>query len=146
MDVESNLGRDESVVTKGKVHWVCLIPHIFLMVLFVGFITIWGALIRMLTTELVLTNKRLYGKTGFINTKRMDSPINKLNNITVLSGLWGKIFGYGTLHVTTSSGSYKYIGVRDPDVLRSAIMEEIDKSEEARIKKQAEEMARAIRG
>lgn len=140
-----NLGKDETVVTQGKMHWATLIPHILLMALLIGFFTIWGAVIRMCTTELVLTNKRLYGKKGLVNTKTLDAPLNKINTVSVQSGLWGKLFGYGTLHITTSSGAYVYQGIRTPDVFRGAVMEAIDAFDEDRIKKQAAEMAAAIK-
>lgn len=140
-----NMVKDESMITQAKVHWACLIPHIILMFIYIGFITIIFALIRMFTTKLFLTNKRIYGKVGLINTKTMDAPLNKVNTVSVESGLLGKIFGYGNIHVTTSSGSYNYKGIKSPGVFRDAIMTEIDAFEEARIKKQASEMAAAIR-
>lgn len=146
MKIMDNLGKDEALVTQGKVHWACLIPHILLFLVFIGFLTIWGAVIRMFTTELALTNKRIYGKVGLINTKTLDTPLNKVNTVSVSSGLFGKIFGYGTLHITSSSGEYLFKGIKSPDTFRNAIMTEIDRFDEARIKKQASEMASAIKG
>ena len=146
MKIMDNLGKDETLVTQGKVHWACLIPHILLCVVLIGFLTIWGAVIRMFTTELVLTNKRIYGKVGLINTKTLDTPLNKINTISVSNGLFGKIFGYGTLHITSSSGEYLLKGIKSPNVFRDSVMSEIDRFDEARIKKQASEMAAAIKG
>lgn len=146
MKVMDNLGRDEALVTQAKVHWACLIPHIIGILCVVGLFTIWGAIVRMCTTELVITNKRLYGKVGLVHTKTLDTPLNKVNTVSVESGLGGKIFGYGTLHITSSSGSYLYKGIKSPAVFRNALLEEIERYDEERIKKQASEMAAAIRG
>lgn len=140
----SNLGRDESVIMQGKVHWACLIPHVLLMIVFVGFLTIWTPLISMFSTDLVLTDKRLYGKRGLINTKTLDTPLNKINTVSISSGLGGKIFGYGTVHITSSSGEYVFSYIRSPETFRTAIMDEIEKFDERRIKQQAAEMASAI--
>lgn len=145
MKTFENLGKDESIVTQGEVHWACLIPHIILLIFFIGVFTIWGAIIRIFTTQLVLTNKRLYGKVGLINTKTLDTPLNKINTISISSGLGGKIFGYGTLHITSSSGEYLLKSIKSPGVFRDAVLQEINKFDESRIRSQAEELARAMR-
>ena len=145
MKTMNNLSKDESIVTQGSVHWACLIPHVILMLFLIGFFTIWGALISMFTTELVLTNKRLYAKVGLINTKTLDTPLNKVNTISISSGLGGKIFGYGTLRITSSSGAYVLKGIKSPATFRDAVLAEIDKYDETRIKKQASELASAIK-
>ncbi len=153
-----NLSKDESVVTQAKVHWICLLPRMILTLLFIpltaesffGFlilalIIVAPVLIRMLTTTLVLTNKRIYGKVGLINTKSLDTPLNKINTVSISSGLFGKIFGYGVIHITSSSGNYNYKGIQNPSVFRDAVMEEIERFDEAKIKKQAAEMAAAMK-
>lgn len=145
MRIMENLGRDERLITQGKVHWACLIPHIILMFIGVGILTIWGPLIRMFTTELALTSRRLYAKVGLINTKTLDTPLNKINTISVSSGLGGKIFGYGTLHITSSSGTYDLKGIKSPSTFRDAVLQEIDRFDEMRIKKQATELASAMK-
>ena len=156
----ANLGKDEQIITQIEVHWACFIPRILLALLFLlvgstsgsffgglvlGVILLIPVAIRMFTTQLFLTNKRIFGQTGLINTKSMDAPLNKINTISTASGLFGKIFGYGNIHLTTSSGSYDYKGIRAPEVFRSAVMEEIDRFDEARVKKQATEMAAALK-
>lgn len=145
MKTMGNLVRDERLVTQANIHWARLIPHVVGMCFLIGFITIWKPLIDMFTSELVLTNKRIYGKRGLINTKTMDTPLNKVNNISVSSGLGGKIFGYGTIHITSSSGEYTWSGIKSPNVFRDSVMTEIEKFDEARIKKQATELAGAMK-
>ncbi|MDR1508776.1 MAG: PH domain-containing protein [Synergistaceae bacterium] len=144
--IDMNLGRDEEVIFRAKVHWAIFIPDVILMFIFIGFITIIFSIIKFFTTELGFTNKRLVGKMGLINTKSMDSPLNKINNTSVSSGLFGKIFGFGNVAITTSSGAYMYKGIAQPEFFRSALMRQIEKYDEDRIKKQATEMASAIRG
>lgn len=143
--IEQNLSKDEHVVLKAKVHWAVLIPHILLIFLFVGIFTIWKPLIAMLTTELGFTNKKVLGKVGLINTKAVDSPLNKINNASVSSGLWGKIFGFGTLCITTSSGTYLFGGIANANEFKSSLMAQVDQFDEDRIKKQATELAQAIK-
>lgn len=96
------------------------------------------------TTELAVTNKKIFGKTGFINTKIMDAPLNKVNNITVEQNLSGKIFGFGKVVITTSSGNYNYLFVKNADDFRRIVMNQIDTYNNETIKKQAEELAHSM--
>jgi len=160
--VQNSLNHNEEIAGTAKLHWIALLPRgiiaaVFLLAglsdastfavcLFIALLLIAGPLIRFLTTELSFTNKRLIGKTGLINTKTLDSPLNKINNTSVSSGLFGKIFGYGNVHITTSSGAYIYKGIATPDNFKTDLMNQIDQFDEDRIKKQAAEMANAIKG
>lgn len=144
-DFSRNLSKDEVVVSVAGVSWAVIIPHVILMLFIIGFITIIPAVIKVLTTELIITNKRLYGKVGLINTKTLDTPLNKVNNVSVSSGLGGKIFKYGRIQVTSSSGEYNFDAIRSPESFKAQLMNQIDVFDEARIKKQAAEMASAMK-
>ncbi|MGN0163705.1 MAG: PH domain-containing protein [Candidatus Ornithomonoglobus sp.] len=143
--IQKNLKRDEEIVMEGKLHGAMLIPHVLLMFLGVGFFTIIPAVIKMKTTEITITNKRVVGKIGLIKTTELDTPLNKVNNVTVNSGFWGKIFGYGTIKITSSSDDYEFSGIKNAAGFRSALMNQIDQFDEDRIKKQAQEMAKAMK-
>ncbi|MBQ3427400.1 MAG: PH domain-containing protein [Clostridia bacterium] len=143
--IQNNLKKDEKIILEGKLHGAMLIPHILLMFIFVGLFTIVPAIIKMKTTELTITNKRLVGKLGLIKTTELDTPLNKINNVNVSSGFWGKIFGYGTIKVNSSSGIYEFSGIKNADLFRSTLMNQIDKFDDDRIKKQAQEMAKAMK-
>lgn len=142
--VEKNLGNGEKIEYSAKIHWAPLLPHVILMFILIGFITIIPAIIRMFTTELVITNKKLVGKTGLINTNAMDSPLNKVQNIKSSSGILGKIFGYGDLSITTASGSYVFKCIAKPDTFKNKLNQEIENCDDARINKQAEKLASSI--
>ena len=162
MEQYSNLGRGEELVIQAKIHWAKLIgPGILSFLLLVSglaskdaavggillaIVIMFTAAIPMWTTKLQITNKKIYGKTGLIKTKTLDTPLNKLNTVSVSSGLFGKIFGYGTSRVSSSSGEYVFKGIKSPDLFRQTLMEEIDRYDNDRIKKQAKEMARAMKG
>lgn len=143
--ISKNLGRDEQVVLQAKVHWACLIPSIILSLVIIGIPGLIGKLIKMATTELGFTNKNFIVKVGLINTKVLNSPLNKINNVSVESGLWGKIFGYGTIHVDTASGAYDFKFIARADNFRSNLLNAIEQYEQDKIKKQAQEMANAMK-
>ena len=143
--ISKNLGRDEQVVLQAKVHWACLIPSIISSLVIIGIPGLIGKLIKMATTELGFTNKNFIGKVGLINTKVFNSPLAKINNVSVESGFWGKIFGYGTIHVDTASGAYDFKFIARADNFRSNLLNAIEQYEQDKIKKQAQEIANAMK-
>lgn len=159
--MNNNIDHDEEIIFSAKVHWISVVPWfvlaaivllvfvrlgaLILWIVLVPLLIIGRPLIMLLTTDFILTSKRLIGRSGLISTKSLDSPINKLNLVKVDIGLLGKMFDYGNVVVATSSGSYVFHNIIHPEYIRQSIMGQIEKSEDERIKKQAEETARAMR-
>lgn len=165
--LESNLGRDERIVTRAETSFLPLIPNaiaagivlvgiagdiivtkhftgFFVMVAVIIALIILPKLLRIMLTELGVTSKKVIGKYGVVNTKVMDSPLGKVNSVSVEQGLGGKIFGYGKIAVSTSSGGYNFKFIKNPDAFRSAVMNQIEEADEARIRRQAEQLAGAV--
>ncbi len=160
--LEKNLGREEKIISKGDVSFLPIIPNAviggliliggicsglggFIFTLFIAAIIILPKFFGIKNTELGLTNKKVMGKYGIINTKVMDSPLNKVNSVTVEQGLGGKIFGYGKIVISTSSGGYNFNYIKSADSFRSAVMNQIDAAEEEKLRKQVEQLAGAMK-
>lgn len=94
--------------------------------------------------QLVLTDRRVYGKTGIINTKSVDSPISKVNSVSIEQGFWGKVFHYSTVLISTSSGNYKFDFLRDAERFKEKTMEQIELYENDKLKKQAAALAESM--
>ena len=171
---ENDPGWDGEIILKAEINMLAIIPNLiigggFIMgaigsmgILFgvdaavmgaVSFILnfLTGALIilpkflQIKATELGLTNKRITGEYGLLNTKVMDLPISCINSIDVKQGSAGKIFGYGKIVISTSSGVYKFNYIKNANSFRSAVMEQTDIYDEERVRKQAEQLADAIK-
>ena len=160
--LESNLSKEEKIISKGEVSFLPIIPSAvicfiilifgisggfggFIVALIIDAVIILPKFFGIKNTELGLTNKKVMGKYGIINTKVMDSPLNKVNSVTVEQGLGGKIFGYGKIVISTSSGGYNFNYIKSADSFRSAVMEQIDIAEEEKLRKQAEQLAGAMK-
>lgn len=94
--------------------------------------------------QLVLTDRRVYGKTGIINTKSVDSPISKVNSVSIEQGFWGKVFHYSTVLISTSSGNYKFDFLKDAERFKEKTMEQIELYENDKLKKQAAALAESM--
>ena len=135
---DENLKNGEKVVLEGRIHWLLILGSIY-------HLRMIRSIIEFLTTKLVLTNMCIKGKYGLLNTEAMDSPLNKVSDVKISSDIFGKLFNYATIEISTVSGSYCFRGVKDAKKFKQAIMSEIDKFDETRIQKQAEKLANAIK-
>lgn len=116
-----------------------VIPSILCFVIF-----IWGVAtvtIKVNTTKLYYTNKRVVGKSGLLSKQILDTPLNKVNTILVKKS----ILGYGTIIISSSSGKHKFNYIANAEQLKNGIMEEMDKYNQTLIQEQAEAMAKAMK-
>ena len=143
--VENNLNVNETLVRKAKISMASIVPHIFLILIFVGIITIWKPVIRKLTSELAFTNKRIIGKLGLIKTEAMNSPLTAVQNVKVKSGLFGKIFRYGSIGITTASGTYVFDYIKHPDEFKNALLNQIEEYKKVEMEENAIRIAQAMK-
>lgn len=121
-----------------------LFIDLFACCIIIGFVWLPRDLINYFTTKLEITNRRIKGKTGLINTNELDSPLNKLNSIQVKQGMFGKIFNYGTVIITTSSSAFEFEYVTKPNEFKTIINNQIEAYEENKMDIQANKIAKAM--
>lgn len=147
--VENNLGKNESIVKKADLNGLFLLATwlkgiLFFWLLFIPLIKAIIATIQFMNMELVITNKRIVGKIGVLNTKSLDAPLNKIQNVSVDQPFFGKIFNFGTVKVNTAAGTFEFAAVKNADAFKGMVLAQIDQYEEDRVKQQAAEMANAM--
>lgn len=147
--VNEHLNRNEEIVntavlSKAFIIWPVIYGFFGAPLLFIPTIIAIVRIIRFLCTELAITDKRIIGKVGIINTKSLDAPLNKIQNVSAESGLIGKILNFGTIKIMTASGTFNYPGVKEADVFKNRVLDQIDQYENDKIKAQAAEMAKAM--
>lgn len=97
------------------------------------------------TNDLILTNKRVFGKCGLISTTQMQSSLNKIDSVSFSNGLIGKIIGYGTVQITTQSSVFKFRYIREGQTLYSDTFNQIEIYVKEKVEENAKAIARAIK-
>lgn len=91
----------EEVVYEGRFHWAQKVwPWLALLVLgvLVIGIVIWAAaLVRMRTTRMLVTNRRVMLKRGFWAVHVDELTLGAIEGAEIDQGLVGRIFGFGKL-------------------------------------------------
>ena len=80
------------------------------------------AVIRWLTTELAVTDRRVIYKAGFISRHTLEMNRSKVESVDVDQTLLGRVLGFGTITVRGTGGSLEPIRlIADPLSFRSHI-------------------------
>lgn len=134
----SVLKKDEDIISVAKVtKWILIAPflgfiisslltilffddiilnkelNIFLMfgpILLLGSIKqLIGSFIYILTTEMVLTNKRIIYKIGLIQRDIIEIPRNQIESINLTQTILGRIFRFGNIDVIGTGGTNQHL-------------------------------------
>jgi len=120
--VESSLLAGERVIYSAKLHWVMYVPHVLLMLVLVGFVSILWPIVRQYTTELVVTNRRVIAKDGLIARRTLEMNLSKIETIGVEQTVVGRILNYGNVVVVGTGGTQEaFSGVAKPIQFRREV-------------------------
>lgn len=95
------------------------------MILIVGILVFVIPYLAEKTNKLVLTDKRLYGKTGIIRIKTLSAPIEKIQTVNINTGLLGRILGYSDLVIHCITGIYTFKKQSNAEEMQNAILNAI---------------------
>ena len=136
--VDSNLGRGEQVLYRGKLHWSAaagwfVLGVLTLPVLGIGLLLIAGGVLWLFlarkSTEIAVTNQRLILKVGLFRSRTLELKLAKVESLAVTQGLFGKLFGFGTVTVIGTGGTREpFASLTDPLALRRAVNDAGDMS------------------
>jgi uncharacterized membrane protein YdbT with pleckstrin-like domain len=100
---ETVLAPGESVQLRARIHWLlwarAWIVLIGLGILIIGILYFVAECVRILNTEVALTDRRLILKTGFLNTHTSELELTSVETVQVDQSIWGRLFGFGRLTV-----------------------------------------------
>lgn len=108
--VDSNLGAGEEVIYRARITWFSVLLPIILGVLLLpayglGLLIIIPCILKIVSTELAMTNKRVIAKFGFISRTTVELRLEKIESIGVSQGIFGRILNYGSLVVKGIGGT-----------------------------------------
>jgi uncharacterized membrane protein YdbT with pleckstrin-like domain len=125
--VDSVITPGEQVLHKGHLSawsqfWLWLIG-LLLLVVVVGLFFWIAAWIRMRTTELAVTNRRVIAKFGLIKRDTIEIQVGRIESVQVHQSVMGRMLGYGTV-VFSGAGTpqVRIEDLADPLGFRSAVV------------------------
>jgi uncharacterized membrane protein YdbT with pleckstrin-like domain len=130
--IDDSLIPGEQLLHRARVSWWSQFGHIVLgvvlLVVVVGVFFLIGAWVRIRSTELAITNKRVIAKFGFIKRHTVEINLDKVEALRVEQGFWGRFLNYGTIFISGAGTSVAPIpDIADPLVFRRKFMEATDR-------------------
>jgi uncharacterized membrane protein YdbT with pleckstrin-like domain len=97
---------------------------ILTLVVAVGLVFLIWAWIRVRSTELAITSRRIIAKFGFVKRHTVEINLDKVESLKVEQGVWGRFLNFGTIFIAGSGSSVAPIpNIADPLVFRRKFME-----------------------
>lgn len=143
----ANFDTDESVVWSGHPRITSIISSVVILaIIAIGlaiYKPLWGAIgvvlgllgvgfgyLALKNTEYVLTNKRLYRKAGVFGENSESASLEKIQNKTLSKGVFGSLFGYGSVSISTAAGAgdLDINNIDDPKEVKQLLNEQHSKA------------------
>lgn len=138
----------EKVLFEGKISpvdaAVKIVGDLILVGILVGLYLLPRDLIRIFTTKLTVTNKKIVGKTGLFNVQRLDVPLAQVTGVSVSQNWLEQIVGSGTVTVTTAANTISLPDIDKPFAVRDTINHAIEEGSKSKMDYQAQAIVRAM--
>ena len=126
--IDDSLIEGEVLVHRARVSWWSQFGLVLLGVLtliaVVGLVFLIWAWVRVRSTELAITSRRIIAKFGFVKRHTVEINLEKVEALKVEQGVWGRILNYGTVFISGAGTSVAPIpNIADPLVFRRKFME-----------------------
>jgi uncharacterized membrane protein YdbT with pleckstrin-like domain len=130
--IDESLIEGETIVHRARLTWWSqagiIIIGIVLLVAVVGLFFLVAAYVRMKSTEIAITNKRIIAKFGFISRSTVEINLDKVEALRVEQSMWGRFLNYGTILISGVGSTIDPIrSIADPLVFRRKFMEATDR-------------------
>lgn len=118
--IEESLSSGEKVEAVFKLHWFARVPMFIWLILGIPTIGLTWLIalyefLRLRSIEQGVTNKRVILKRGIISRKTEEMKVTSIETVEIDQGLWGRLFGFGTVKITGRGISdVVFKGVDDP--------------------------------
>lgn len=142
--IKETLSKDETLLAEGKIskwslfHIYCgaVIFGVSIICLPISAALLLYAYLKIRSTEMGVTSKRVIRKSGVIMRDTDEIRLNKVESVSVKQGFLGRIFGYGDVVISGSGGNDAVMkGVKDPLTFRNQVQ---DACESPAVKKESE--------
>ena len=126
--IDDSLIEGEKILHKARVSWWSQFGLLFfgvvLLAVLVGLFLLIAAWIRVRSTEIAITNRRVIAKFGFVKRDTVEINLDKVEALRVEQGFFGRMLNFGTIFISGAGTSVAPIkDIADPLVFRRKFME-----------------------
>lgn len=103
-----------------KKHWFYMVMPTFSMITGIGIVWFIYALLRYNLDKITIENGYFNTRTGVLFIQQDSIKIDRIHQITINKGIFGRIFGYGTINIQSAAygNSAGYSFIINPDEVK----------------------------
>jgi uncharacterized membrane protein YdbT with pleckstrin-like domain len=138
--VDKVLIAGERVLHRGRISlwpfaWA-IVLGVLLLPIVIGIAVLAWVWVKVKSTELAITNKRIIAKFGFVSRRTVEINLAKVEAIQVDQSVLGRMLDYGTIIVSGAGNPVAPIpSIADPLEFRHRFMEATDREQPAELHK-----------
>jgi uncharacterized membrane protein YdbT with pleckstrin-like domain len=147
------LGKNEQIILISRQHWLvylqAIVPELAIIILMIVGLSvsiisfqkswIWFLTILLLlpllsilrdtliwlNRQYVITNRRVIQVSGIVNKDVTDSSLEKVNDVKLVQSFWGRLLGYGNIHIMTAAelGINLFSRIADPVRFKTTMLD-----------------------
>ena len=126
--IDDSLIEGEAVLHRARISWWSqaglVILGLVLLVVVVGLFLLIAAWIKVRSTEIAVTNRRVIAKFGFITRSTVEIALDKVEALRVEQGFFGRMLNFGTIFISGAGTSVAPIrDIADPLLFRRKFTE-----------------------
>jgi uncharacterized membrane protein YdbT with pleckstrin-like domain len=126
--IDDSLIEGETILHRARVSWWSQFGLVLLgvvtLVVVLGLFFLAAAWIKVRSTEIAITNRRVIAKYGFIRRHTVEINLDKVEALKVEQGFAGRMLNYGTIYISGAGTSVAPMAdIADPLVFRRKFME-----------------------
>lgn len=126
--IDDSLIEGETILHRARVSWWSqfglLLLGLILLVVAIGLFFLIAAWVRVRSTEIAITNRRVIAKFGFIKRDTVEINLDKVEALRVEQGFMARMLNFGTIFISGAGTSVAPIrDIADPLVFRRKFME-----------------------
>ena len=147
------LGKNEQIILISRQHWLVylqtIVPELAIIILMIVGVSvsiisfqkswIWFLTILLLlpllsilrdtliwlNRQYVITNRRVIQVSGIVNKDVTNSSLEKVNDVKLVQSFWGRLLGYGNIHIMTAAelGINLFSRIADPVRFKTTMLD-----------------------
>ena len=126
--IDQSLVPGEVVIHRAHVSWWSQAGMVLLgivtLVAVIGLFFLVYAWIKIRSTEVAITNRRIIAKFGFITRHTVEINLDKVESLRVEQGFWGRILNFGTIFISGAGSAVAPMpNIADPLLFRQKFTE-----------------------
>lgn len=131
--IDDSLIEGETLLHRARISWWSqfglIVLGLLLLVVVIGLFFLIAAFIKVKSTEVAITNRRVIAKFGFIRRSTVEINLEKVEALRVEQTFLGRMLNYGTIFISGAGTSVAPIqDIADPLVFRRKFMESTNRS------------------